>query len=204
MKEFWNARYLGDEFAYGKDPNVFFKSELDKLVPGKILLPADGEGRNSVYAAKNKWNCFACDISEAGKDKAEVLAKGNQVNIDYKVGDFGALTYDLNSFDCIALVYAHFPPHKKIEFFKIVDKYLKVGGVLLFEGFSKSHLKFNSTNPKVGGPKNEDVLFSIEELKSVFGNYNITISEEATIDLAEGAYHIGTGSVIRFVAKKNG
>jgi hypothetical protein len=38
MKEFWNARYSKDSFAYGKEPNEFFKQELEKLIQGKILL----------------------------------------------------------------------------------------------------------------------------------------------------------------------
>jgi hypothetical protein len=36
---------------YGTTPNEFFKQQLDLLEPGNILLPADGEGRNAVYAA---------------------------------------------------------------------------------------------------------------------------------------------------------
>ena len=52
MKDFWNDRYGRAEYAYGKNPNVFFKEQLDLLPPGKILLPAEGEGRNAVYAAE--------------------------------------------------------------------------------------------------------------------------------------------------------
>ncbi len=42
-------------------PNHFFKEQIDKIsVPGKLLLPGEGEGRNAVYAAK-AWlegGCF--------------------------------------------------------------------------------------------------------------------------------------------------
>jgi hypothetical protein len=48
MKEFWNERYANEEYAYGEEPNEFFKQELARLQPGRILLPADGEGRNGV------------------------------------------------------------------------------------------------------------------------------------------------------------
>jgi len=61
MKEFWNQRYSDVEYTYGEFPNKFISSELQKLKSGKILFPADGEGRNSVFAAKNKWEVFAFD-----------------------------------------------------------------------------------------------------------------------------------------------
>lgn len=91
-----------------------------------------------------------------------------------------------------------------MEYLNLVNDYLKIGGVLIFEGFSKSHLKFNTKNPKVGGPKNLDVLFSLEKVQSVFSNYSVSIAEESIIELSEGDYHIGQGSVVRFVAKKIG
>ena len=56
MKEFWDTRYAEIDFAYGKTPNTFFKDSIDKLTPGKLLLPADGEGRNAVYAATKGWD----------------------------------------------------------------------------------------------------------------------------------------------------
>ncbi|MDA0985112.1 MAG: hypothetical protein O3C56_04825 [Bacteroidetes bacterium] len=51
MKDFWNERYASTEYVYGKEPNQYFKQILCSLSPGKILLPAEGEGRNAVYAA---------------------------------------------------------------------------------------------------------------------------------------------------------
>lgn len=84
----------------------------------------------------------------------------------------------------------------------MVDKYLKIGGTIIFEAFGKNHLNYNSVNPKVGGPKSLDMLFSVEELKAGFPNYDISTLEEVIVDLSEGQFHIGEGSVIRFVAKK--
>lgn len=51
MKEFWDARYAQETYVYGKEPNNYFKRTLNSLKPGKILLAAEGEGRNAVYAA---------------------------------------------------------------------------------------------------------------------------------------------------------
>jgi len=54
----------------------------------------------------------------------------------------------------------------------------------------------------VGGPKDIESLFSIEEIKSDFANYEFIELEEKEIELNEGLYHNGKGAVIRFVAQK--
>ena len=83
---FWNQRYQADDYAYGTSPNVFFKEQLDKLPAGSILLPADGEGRNGVYAAERGWQVSAFDLSREGKRKAEALAAKRGVSLRYLVG----------------------------------------------------------------------------------------------------------------------
>jgi len=202
MKEFWNDRYAAKGFAYGKEPNEFFRQELDKLEKGKILLPADGEGRNSVYAALHGWDVYACDLSIKGKEKAGKLAHENGVHINYDLGDFGALSYKDLFFDTIALIYAHFLTDKKADYNKLGDRYLKVGGTIIFEAFSKNQLKYNSVNPSAGGPRDIEMLYSIEEIGSYFPNYEIKVLEASEITLNEGDYHIGQGSVVRFVGRK--
>ena len=198
MKEFWDKRYAEKEMAYGKEPNVFFASQLAKLNPSKILLPADGEGRNAVYSAKLGWQVSAFDISKEGKQKAEKLAAQNNVTINYFVGGFDEFNYEKDSFDCIALVFAHFPPQVKSKYHKILDTYLKKGGIIILEAFSKKQIE----NPNSGGPKNLDMLFSMEEIKQDFSNYEIIELSEKEIILDEGQYHKGKSSVIRFVGKK--
>lgn len=198
----WNERYSKEEFAYGKEPNHYLKEQLEKLEVGKILFPAEGEGRNGVYAAKLGWEVFAFDISVEGKKKALRLAQTNQVTIDYQVGELQTLDYSIEQFDAIALIYAHFPADIKSTYHKTLDKYLRKNGNIIFEAFSKKHIDYISKNEKVGGPRDLASLFSIEELKSDFANYEIIELVEKEIELSEGLFHNGTGSVIRFVGRK--
>lgn len=74
-RRFWNKRYAAAEYVYGIAPNDFFKEHLDQLKPGSILLPAEGEGRNAVYAALQGWKVTAFDISKNGGEKALQLSK---------------------------------------------------------------------------------------------------------------------------------
>lgn len=198
----WDDRYRTEEFAYGEQPNNYLKAQLEKLNTGSILFPAEGEGRNAVFAATLGWTVSAFDISAEGKNKAILLADSNQVSIDYQVGELEHLGYKAEQFDAIALIYAHFPAEIKSVYNKTFDLYLRTGGMVIFEAFSKNHLTYLAQNEKVGGPKELDMLFSIEEIKSDFANYEIIELEEKEVELNEGLFHNGLGSVIRFVGRK--
>ncbi|MGB3079660.1 MAG: class I SAM-dependent methyltransferase [Saprospiraceae bacterium] len=201
-KERWDERYRGDEFAYGEHPNNYLKEQLEKLSVGAILFPAEGEGRNAVFAAKLGWTVSAFDISMEGKNKALRLADVNNVTIDYQVGELQTLDYQPGQFDAIALIYAHFPADIKSHYHKTLEYYLRKGGLIIFEAFSKRHIDYIARNEKVGGPKDIDMLFSIDEIKSDFPNYEIIELAEKEIELNEGLFHNGVGSVIRFVGRK--
>ena len=198
----WNERYSNEAYAYGLEPNDFLKQELEKISPAKILFPAEGEGRNALFAASLDWEVSAFDIAQEGKNKAMKLAQERGLSIDYQVGNLTELNYTPAQFDAIALVYAHFPAAIKSELHKALSNLLKPGGIIIFEAFSKSHLDYIAKNEKVGGPKELDMLFSIEEIQNDFSNYEVVLLEEKEIELQEGLFHNGTGSVIRFVGRK--
>lgn len=194
--DFWNEMYGDEEFRYGTEPNAFFKAQLDKLAPGSILLPAEGEGRNATYAAMQGWEVTAFDISEKGRDKAIQLAKQRDVPIDYEV--VGVLDFDsAKQFDAIGLSYAHFPADLREEAHSHLMKFLKPDGVVIFEAFAKAQLGKSS-----GGPQNIDMLFSTDEVASEFKGLDFKLFKEESIELSEGKYHKGEAQVIRFVGKK--
>ncbi|NVK09149.1 MAG: class I SAM-dependent methyltransferase [Tenacibaculum sp.] len=200
--DFWNERYQDLNFAYGKEPNLFFKKELQKLKTGSILLPADGEGRNGVYASKLGWDVTATDLSIEGKSKALKLANEFDTNLKYVVGDIQDLEFPKESFDAIGLIYAHFTAWKISAIHQKLTTLLKPKGYIIFEAFSKNHLKYQADNPKIGGPKDINMLFSIEQIQQDFTGFEIQTLEEKEVFLNEGNSHNGKGSVIRFIGKK--
>ena len=205
MKEFWNQRYSAKEYAYGIEPNEYFKSKLNELeLNGRILLPGEGEGRNAVYAANKGLEVFAIDISEEGQKKALTLAQIHNVHIHYEVGDFVEQEYENSFFDAAAMIFAHFPPNIAAVGHQKVGELIRPGGHIILEGFSKNNLKLREKNPKVGGPANIDMLYSVQSIEQDFSAFEILELEEKEIDLKEGEYHEGLASVIRFVGVKGG
>ena len=169
---------------------------------GISIFAAEGEGRNAVFAATLGWTVSAFDISVEGKQKALRLAETNNVVIDYQVGELQTLGYATEQFDAIALIYAHFPAAIKSLYHKTLDTCLRPGGFIIFEAFSKNHLDYIARNEAVGGPKEEAMLFSTDEIQSDFANYEIIELVEKEIELSEGLFHNGKGSVIRFLGRK--
>lgn len=197
MQDFWNQRYTKNETVYGNTPNSYFKTKINSLKPSNLLLPAEGEGRNAVYAATKGWKVTAFDYSEAAMQKALANAKEKQVNIDYRVIDLDQFMV-AKKYDAIGLIYVHlFPKERAVFHQKIMDS-LTPGGVVIIEAFSKEQINNSS-----GGPKNIEQLFSADDLKQDFEGLDIIELETLSIILNEGPFHQGNANVIRMLAKKS-
>jgi hypothetical protein len=200
---FWNERYKEEGFAYGSEPNEFIASELMKLNPGKILFPAEGEGRNAAYALQLGWKVDAFDMSVAGHDKAFLLAADNAVNLYYDVCDAASFIQGaVAEYDAIAFCFTHFPGSKRVEEHKALAALVKPGGMAIMEVFAKGHTEYNAMDPLVGGPREESMLFDSKEAMEIFNGFELSLCEEREVHLQEGKYHIGLGKVLRVVAKR--
>lgn len=197
MNEFWETRYSSPTYAYGTLPNTFFKQCIDPLTPGRLLLPAEGEGRNAVYAAQRGWTVDAFDFSEAARQKARQLADTVGVSLSYTVASFEEIDAPAETYDLIGLIYAHMPSVERNTVHKRLISSLKPGGFVILEAFHKQQLG----NPS-GGPQNPDMLYSRTDLLDDFAELTIRQLEEVYIDLNEGPYHHGSACVIRLVAQK--
>ncbi len=195
MKATWDDRYRNSTYQYGINPNDFLFEHLSKLPQGRILVPAAGEGRDLVFAAKLGWEAHGFDLSEQGEAKAIKLARDEQVQIHFKCLDAFKINYPLESFDVIALTYFHLPSDLRKIFHQRCIKWLKPGGRIILEGFNKRQVGKTS-----GGPKNQEWLFNSNELAEDFQKLEILMSEEKDRNLDEGPLHQGLASVIQFIA----
>ena len=175
MKDKWNDRYSSDEYFFGKEPNEFFKETIDNLNPGKALFIADGEGRNSVYAATLGWEVDAFDISDIGKEKADKLAKENKVETNYQLSDAFEFEYTLRNYDVIVLIYFHIASELRENYYKKIISSLKPNGKIILLGYDEEHLK-HGTN----GPKDINFLYTLENIVENFIDleFNIFAKEE--------------------------
>lgn len=202
MKDFWDHRYQYEEYAYGTQANDYLKNVLPKYSPGKILFPADGEGRNSVYASTLGWQVLAFDISTEGRRKALQLAQSEKTSIDYYISDLTQDMFPEHTYDAIALIYTHFPNEQRKKLHQWVRTSLKTGGLVVLEAFSVNNLDYQKINPYIGGPSDPDMLYTLPEIEAAFTDFDILHASESEVELHEGKYHNGLGSVVRLEAIK--
>ena len=197
MQDFWEERYGAAAYAYGKQPNTFLETEIRKLNPGHALFPAEGEGRNAVFAARTGWSVEAFDYSNAGRKKALALAKSFDVNINYQVATIESFPFEQKQYDLIALFFVHLPPEFRRQLHSSCVNALRPGGKLLLEGFHTSQLGLNS-----GGPKAINMLFSLPDLEEDFTALKIDLITQQSVILNKGAYHNGPAETVRIIATK--
>jgi hypothetical protein len=202
----WNARYANADAVYGRGPNAFFSSwilgqSITGHAPGRMLLPADGEGRNGVYAAVNGWDVSTFDASSEGVAKSQRWAAeaaplaGNMQSMVARAGHYSPAPGE--KFDAIGLFYFHQQPESRARFHRQALEWLAPGGTLLLEGFGKGQLSFDS-----GGPPELGMLFSEAELRADFAGLDIRASGTFLVELDEGPYHQGAAEVVRFIARR--
>jgi len=195
--EIWNQRYAEYDTVYGELPNQFFKEQLQQLVSGKLLLPAEGEGRNAIFAAKAGWHVDAFDYSSMASIKALKEAVKIGVSINYTVQEIESCHLPLNTYDAIGLIYVHLAPKIRTAFHAKFVASLKPGGRLILEGFSTEQLRYSS-----GGPKDQAMLYSSELLLNDFHNLLTIQNSEERLRLNEGPFHQGQAGLVRFVGVK--
>lgn len=198
MQDFWNKKYNTEKYLYGTEPNEFFRTFIDSLPAGKILLPGAGEGRNAVYAAEAGWEVDAFDISARAREKALRLAQENDVTLQYTLQDLNTFDCRKGYYDVVALIFLHLPPAERKGFHKRIIECLKNdGGNLYLIAFSREQLKHTS-----GGPQDEEHLYTREMLMKDFRELQIDLLQEEEVELKEGEGHKGQASVIKMRALK--
>ncbi|MFO1003223.1 MAG: class I SAM-dependent methyltransferase [Planctomycetaceae bacterium] len=192
----WNDRYRGETFAYGTEPNTFLV-EHSKLLKGPVLSLAEGEGRNAVYLASQGLDVLGVDAAEVGLAKAHQLAEAKGVSIRTEVVDLASYVPLANSFGSVVSISAHLPTLVRQRLYPLLELCLKPGGIILLEAYAKSQLSRST-----GGPKDPDMLLTVEDLRAEFSNCELLLCQEVERDVVEGEYHTGLASVVQFIGRK--
>lgn len=199
MKELWNQRYGGEHFFYGTEPNAFLSAQLERFKPGQqVLAVADGEGRNSVWLARQGLDVTALDFSPVAVKKAQRLAAQHGVAVNHEVGDVFAWNWGENRFDAIVAIFIQFvPPDARRILHNAMRKALKPGGLLILQGYRPKQLEY-----KTGGPSSPENLYDAATLREEFAGMEILHMREHDDEICEGQGHCGMSALVDMVARK--
>ena len=195
MENTWDIRYNSFGNAYGLSPNRYFEQKLTGIIPGKLLLPAEGEGRNAMYAAKYGWLVDAYDQSSVARKNAQHHASLNNVEINYCQNSHLEFPFKKSYYNAIALIFVHVNAEDRIQLHKRICNALAPSGVLILEAFQKGQVSRTS-----GGPKTEELLYDMNDLLSDFSSLRIIESLKVEVKLNEGNLHQGLALVNRIFA----
>jgi 2-polyprenyl-3-methyl-5-hydroxy-6-metoxy-1,4-benzoquinol methylase len=158
----WNKRYGGDGLYLGRDPSRFLAENIPlikDLAPGKKALDiACGEGRNSIFLARNGFDVAGMDISEEGLVKAEQWAKAEGLAVAFRCIDLETFAFN-ESYDLI--INFNFLLRSLVP---IMVQALNPGGVIVFDTILDS--------PSLEGFHNREYLLQPGELREIFSPFS--------------------------------
>lgn len=207
QESIWSERYrsAGEAYLFGTEPNRFLARRQALLLGGRTALSvADGEGRNSVWLAEQGLAVTAIEISAVAIEKARRLAAGRKVEVQFMQADMLAPGWPpaalQGGFDWVVGVFIQFVgPEWRERQFDAMKRLTAPGGRILLQGYTPKQLEY-----RTGGPSAVENLYTAENLREAFADWDIEELVEYEEDIVEGAGHKGRSALIGLVARKPG
>ena len=198
--ERWNTRFGGNDYLFGTAPNVFLTSQAHRLRAGmSALCVADGEGRNSVWLARQGLRVTAFDISPVGVEKAKRLAREAGVTLEHHVADVNDWDWDAARYDLVLAIFIQFvSPPERARVFAGMMRALAPGGLLVLQGYGPRQIEY-----KTGGPGVLENLYTAELLRGQFAALDILHLAEHDDEIREGKGHSGMSALVDLVARRS-
>jgi len=197
--ETWNRRYAGEDFLFGTEPNAWLRDHAGTLpAGGRVLCVADGEGRNSVWLARQGLQVEAFDVADRAVAKARALALAAGVNVACTVADVDSFDWPEAAYDGVAAIFVQFAdPPMRARLFERIVRSLRPGGVLVLQGYTPKQLDY-----RTGGPPYASHLYTAAMLQAAFADLRIITLREYEADVQEGQGHRGRSALVGLVARR--
>ena len=192
-----NTGFQTDDYVYGIYPNLFLTEIHNKLQLSGDALAIAEEGHNAIFLAEKGMKVTTWDCAESALLKTRNLAEECGVKVDTKLVDLNKASWKKNQWDELVCIFGHFPTQLRQNTLKGIREAVKPGGYFITEVYSEHQIPYQS-----GGPKDVDLLYSLEEFFHIFEEWSINhffIGEESFLVWER---HNGLSHVIQFVGQK--
>jgi hypothetical protein len=147
-------------------PNALFKSHIDRLLPGTVLIPDDQTAANSVYAASRGWRTYTFNVDHSLIPQISKDVKTHDWDFNLGMSGYENSEYDIESMDIIAFLNIDVPTYVHQQYFQKLLGYLKKGGLVLMDAYHTDNL---SLHPNPGSAMSEKMI------KRLFGGFSSTV-----------------------------
>jgi SAM-dependent methyltransferase len=203
--EHWDARYDDPRYLFGERPNDFLV-EAEVMIPrrsrdegGRVLVLADGEGRNGVWLARQGHRVTTVDFSAVAVDKALALADRAQVTIEAHVADLAEFVDSeaaSGEWDGLVVIFVHLPAELRRAVAEALSPRLSERGVMILEGFTPAQLSMGT-----GGPSDEALLYTRERVLADWPDLQLDV-RLVERRVFEGPGHRGLSSVVQVLGRR--
>ncbi len=195
----WNQRFASEAYAFGTEPNDYLRQHTGLIGAGStVLCVADGEGRNSVWLARQGAQVSAFDISEVGVAKAQQLAAAANVAVNYTVAGVDDFAWPHGACDAVVAIFVQFAdPDMRARLFRNMVSALKPGGVLILLGYTPEQLAY-----KTGGPSLVEHLYTPALITEAFSTLQEIELVTFEAELQEGSSHAGRSALLGYVGRR--
>jgi len=132
VAERFNKLYSGTSDLFSAAPNAFLARTVTGLKPGRALDVAMGQGRNSIFLAKQGWDVTGYDIADTGLEAARSAAEKAGVRIHAVHATHDDFDFGRDQWDLIVMTYT-LADMENAAFLRRVKDSLKPGGILVLE-----------------------------------------------------------------------
>ncbi|TAN30122.1 MAG: class I SAM-dependent methyltransferase [Actinomycetota bacterium] len=157
----WNDRYASTARLFNAEPDESLVELAGDLPPGRAVDLGAGEGRNSLWLAKRKWQVTAVDLSDIALGRLASAAAEENLSIKTVVGDMLEYLDKGEKFDLVVLAYIQWMPEERAKLLAAAAGAVAPGGYLLLVGH---HLESLGK----GGPPQPERLYTEDSLKDAF------------------------------------
>ena len=198
--DFWNKRFDTPDYIFGRAPNEYLQTQAKQYLKkgDAVLCVADGEGRNSVWLAKQGLQVDAFDLSEVALKKANALATEQAAHVQFTLASSDTWDWLPNQYDAVVGIFIQFAdPVMRTRLFAQMASTLRPGGLLIIQGYTPKQLEY-----KTGGPSILEHLYTENMIRALIGDLepiDLCLYEK---ELSEGPKHTGMSALLGLVARK--
>lgn len=196
MNNKWGEVHGQNKFHRTVEPNAFFKDFINgQTFRGRILMVAEKEGVNAMYAAQKGWQVEVLDVNNDARRSVHETAQANHVIVTNHVHTWHEFSPEMERYHAVAIIHAPLPKDLRKKISHKLWQAMTVGGKLIVEVFSEKQMVKDSI-----GMKNPDLLYDIDAIKDDFSCFRIELLEVAKVKLPKER---GVeAEVIRMLARK--
>ena len=195
----WDQRFQGEDYLFGREPNDYLAAQAARLPSrGRALCVADGEGRNSVWLARQGLQVEAFDISAVGVAKARRLAAEAGVPVEHAVADCEQWPWRAAAYNLVVAICIQFAdPEQRSRLFAHMRDAVVPGGLIVLQGYTPKQLEY-----RTGGPGELSHLYTEDLLRAEFAGWKLLDLRSYDAELHEGSRHRGPSALVGMVAQK--